>query len=144
MRYPDIKFVSVESGIGWIPFALETIDYQFMGNRVTEERPEFEMLPSEYFKRNVYACYWYEETAPRRLLDKVGVDNIMFETDFPHPSCLYGDEVPKRIEAGLGECEPEVRHKILWGHRVQQCRWRTGQRPSSRIRRGRLGCSYGS
>ncbi len=115
-RYPDIKFVSVESGIGWIPFALEALDYQFQGNRVAEERPEFEMLPSEYFRRNVYACYWFEETAPRRLLDKVGVDNIMFETDFPHPTSLYGDDVRARIDAGLGDCEPEVRHKILWAN----------------------------
>ena len=32
-RYPKIKFVSVESGIGWIPFVLEALDYQFLGNR---------------------------------------------------------------------------------------------------------------
>ena len=115
-RYPDIKFVSVESGVGWIPFMLEAIDYQFQGNRVAESRPDFEMLPSEYFRRNVYACYWFEETAPRRLLDKVGVDNIMFETDFPHPTSLYGDEVHARIAAGLSDCEPEVRHKILWAN----------------------------
>src|SRR6266511_2355289 len=84
-RYPKIKFVSVESGIGWIPFVLEALDYQFHGNDVAEEHPEFDLLPSEYFARNVYACYWFEQTAPRRLIDKVGVDNILFETDFPHP-----------------------------------------------------------
>ncbi|MGH7960257.1 MAG: amidohydrolase family protein [Candidatus Binatia bacterium] len=115
-RYPQIKFVSVESGVGWIPFVLEAMDYQFMGNRVREERPEFTMLPSEYFARNVYACYWFEQTAPRRLLDKVGVDNILFETDFPHPTSLYGDEVHRRIKGGLSDCEESVRRKILWGN----------------------------
>jgi uncharacterized protein len=45
-RYPRIKFVSVESGIGWIPFMLETLDYQFQGNSVAEEHPEFDRLPS--------------------------------------------------------------------------------------------------
>ncbi|MBM4256599.1 MAG: amidohydrolase [Deltaproteobacteria bacterium] len=113
-RYPKIKFVSVESGIGWIPFALEALDYQFMGNSVTEERPEFDMLPSQYFARNVYACYWFEQTAPRRLIDKVGVDNILFETDFPHPTSLYGEEVHARIKGGLSDCEESVRRKILW------------------------------
>lgn len=113
-RYPTIKFVSVESGIGWIPFALEALDYQFHGNSVAEEHPEFDLLPSEYFARNVYACYWFEQTAPRRLIDKVGVDNILFETDFPHPTSLYGDEVHKRIKAGLADCEEAVRRKILW------------------------------
>ena len=113
-RYPQIKFVSVESGIGWIPFVLEALDYQFRGNEVAEEHPEFDLLPSEYFARNVYACYWFEQTAPRRLIDKVGVDNILFETDFPHPTSLYGDEVHTRIKGGLSDCDESVRHKILW------------------------------
>ena len=106
-RHPNIKFVSVESGIGWIPFVLEALDYQFQGNGVAEEHPEFDLLPSEYFARNVYACYWFEQTAPRRLIDKVGVDNILFETDFPHPTSLYGDEVHARIKGGLSDCEEQ-------------------------------------
>jgi len=113
-RYPTIQFVSVESGIGWIPFVLEALDYQFTGNRVTEDRPEFDRLPSAYFTRNVFACYWFEQIAPRRLLDSVGVDNILFETDFPHPTSLYGEEVGRRIVSGLGDCDDLTRHKILW------------------------------
>jgi uncharacterized protein len=115
-RYPKIKFVSVESGIGWVPFVLEALDYQFKDNRVTEERPEFTMLPSEYFARNVYACYWFEQTAPRRLIDKVGIDNILFETDFPHPTSIYGKEVHARIKGGLSDCEADVQRKILWSN----------------------------
>ena len=113
-RYPTIKFVSVESGIGWIPFVLEALDYQFAGNRVSEERADLEMPPSEYFKRNVYGCYWFEQTAPQRLFDKVGVDNILFETDFPHPTSLFGDEVHARIKGGLSECDSITQRKILW------------------------------
>jgi predicted TIM-barrel fold metal-dependent hydrolase len=113
-RYPSIKFVSVESGIGWIPFMLEAMDYQFQGNSVTEEHPEFDRLPSEYFARNVYACYWFEQIAPRRLIDKIGADNILFETDFPHPTSLYGEEVHARIKGGLADCEESVRRNILW------------------------------
>lgn len=113
-RFPTIKFVSVESGVGWLPFVLEALDYQFKGNRVIEDRPDLKLLPSEYFARNVYACYWFEQTAPRHLLDVLGVDNIMFETDFPHPTSLYGDDVEACIETGLETCSEEVRRKILW------------------------------
>ena len=115
-RFPEIKFVSVESGIGWVPFVLEALDYQFKGNRVREERPDLKLLPSEYFKRNVYACYWFEQTAPRHLIDAVGVDNILFETDFPHPTSLYGDDVHRCIETGLVSCNEETKRKILWGN----------------------------
>jgi uncharacterized protein len=115
-KFPTIKFVSVESGIGWIPFLLEALDYQFEGNSVRSERPDLDMLPSEYFHRNVYSCYWFEQVAPTRLLDKVGVDNILFETDFPHPTSLFGQEIEKRIAGGLGGCAPSVKEKILWGN----------------------------
>ncbi len=118
-RYPKIKFVSVESGIGWIPFMLEAMDYQFQGNAVAEEHPEFDRLPSEYFARNVYACYWFEQVAPRRLIDKIGADRVMFETDFPHPTSLYGEEVHARIKGGLSDCEESVRRKILWDNAQQ-------------------------
>jgi predicted TIM-barrel fold metal-dependent hydrolase len=115
-RYPKIKFVSVESGIGWIPFVLEALDYQFKANGVAEEHPEFDRLPSEYFARNVYACYWFEQTAPQRLIDKIGADKILFETDFPHPTSLYRDEVQTCIEGALSGCDESMRRKILWGN----------------------------
>jgi predicted TIM-barrel fold metal-dependent hydrolase len=116
IRYPTIKFVSVESGIGWIPFVLEQLDYQFEGNEVRKYFPKFEMLPSEYFRRNIYACYWYEKVAPQRLLHAIGVDNIMFETDFPHPTSIYGKDVAARVEESLSGVDPVIRHKILFGN----------------------------
>ncbi|MHB8464593.1 MAG: amidohydrolase family protein [Acidimicrobiales bacterium] len=111
-RFPDLKFVSVESGIGWIPFVLEAVDHSYL-----EARPgrssEWDLLPSEYFSRQVYACYWFETTAPTALLDHIPVDNILFETDFPHPTCLFGD-VRERIDASLANASATDRHKILW------------------------------
>ena len=48
------------------------------------------------------------------MIDVVGVDNILFETDFPHPTSLYGDDVHRCIETGLASVSDTVRHKILW------------------------------
>ena len=42
---------------------------------------EFTLKPSEYFARQVYACYWFEEYAPAQMLDKIPVDNVLFETE---------------------------------------------------------------
>ncbi len=112
-RFPDLRVVSVESGIGWIPFVLEAVDHSYLEGR-KDRTSEWELLPSEYFARQVYACYWFETVAPRRLLDEIPVDNILFETDFPHPTCLYGPSVREKIELGLGEAPPDVRRKFLW------------------------------
>ncbi len=111
-RFPDLDFVSVESGIGWAPFMLEAVDYSYLEAMEKGQRL-WDLMPSDYFKRQVYTCYWFEEIAPRRMLDLLNVDRILFETDFPHPTCLYGN-VHERIEAGLGGQPPEVRRKILW------------------------------
>jgi predicted TIM-barrel fold metal-dependent hydrolase len=112
-RFPALRFVSVESGIGWIPFLLEAADHCFGYSQVRRERPEFELLPSEYFHRQVYGCYFFEELAPQRLIDRIGVDNVLFETDYPHPVCLYGN-VREKIDAGLAEQTPAVRRKLLF------------------------------
>ena len=112
-RHPRLRVVSVESGIGFIPFILEAADYAFSYSRVARERPEFTMLPSEYFRRQVYACYFFEEHAPRELLPRIGVDNVLFETDYPHPICLYGN-VRAKADAGLAGQPEAVRHKVLF------------------------------
>lgn len=112
-RFPNLKFVSVESGIGWIPFLLEAADWHFIEGDVRATRPEFEELPSFYYYRQVYASYWFEKIAPLRTLDHVGYDNIIFETDFPHPTCLQGDAVRSAI-SNLDDVPEEARRKILY------------------------------
>ena len=112
-RFPDLKFISVESGIGFIPFVLEAADYTYEYGKIWLQRPEFTLRPSEYFARQVYGCYIFEELAPKRLLDVIGPDNVLFETDYPHPICLHGN-VREKIDSALGEATPEVQKKLLW------------------------------
>ena len=113
-RFPTLRFVSVESGVGWLPFLLESADYQFKAMAVAGERKDFKMLPSEYFKRQVYACCWFETITSDAIVDRIGEDNIMFETDFPHPTSIYGDEVQETIDKRLGSLSDSVRHKLIW------------------------------
>ncbi|MEE3332531.1 MAG: amidohydrolase family protein [Myxococcota bacterium] len=110
-RYPGLKVVSVESGIGWIPFMLEALDYEWNETRSGDEC-KLSMPPSEYFRRQVYGCFWFEKVAPNKLVDAIGEDNLLFETDFPHPTCLYPDvaEYLAEITADWSETR---RRKIL-------------------------------
>jgi predicted TIM-barrel fold metal-dependent hydrolase len=113
-RFPDLKFVSVESGIGWLPFMLEATDYSWLGAfRPGRQRTLTDVLPSDLFQRQVFVTYWFECMAPKHLLDLIPVDNIMFETDFPHTACLFGN-IQQTIAAGLGDVDMAVRRKILW------------------------------
>jgi predicted TIM-barrel fold metal-dependent hydrolase len=113
-RYPDLRVVSVESGIGWLPFALEAIDYQFVEGGGTRTRPEFDRLPSEYFAGQVSITFWFEKYAVRELVGKsIPAESVMFETDFPHPTCLYGN-VHEHIEASMLGVPDEIRRMLLW------------------------------
>jgi len=89
-RFPKLKMVSVESGIGWLPFILETMDYELWENAPVQAA-ELSRMPSEYFKDHWYATFWFERAGIAEAIESVGADHLLFETDFPHPTCVYPD-----------------------------------------------------
>jgi predicted TIM-barrel fold metal-dependent hydrolase len=100
-RHPTVQFVSVESGIGWIPFFLQSLDYQLEQSTPGVYGTKLSLTPTEYFKRQMHACFWFEEAGVPEAVAALGDTNVMFETDFPHPTCLYPD--------GLGIASAAVR-----------------------------------
>jgi len=106
-HFPGLKFVSVESGIGWVLFLTEALDYQKI--EIAETR-KMQMSALEYFRKHFYACFWFERANILETLKQVGIDNCLFETDFPHPTSLYPiDNLEERL-AGL---TAEERNKVL-------------------------------
>ena len=88
-RFPRLRFVSVESGVGWLPFMLEALDWMWAECRVRDEHPEYDLLPSEYFRRQIYGCFWFEHGASlSAAIETIGADNLLYETDFPHPTSM--------------------------------------------------------
>jgi predicted TIM-barrel fold metal-dependent hydrolase len=119
VRWPQLKFVSVESGIGWIPYVLERIDFQLgepvPGGVDLKDRPS----ARELFRRNVYACFWFEQSGPQHLLEDLGVENVMFESDFPHPTCLYPNPVESALEQlEVGGHSEDVIRKVMGGNAI--------------------------
>ncbi len=110
-RFPKVKVVSVESGIGWIPFMLETLDYEWSETNSQAELA-LPMKPSDYFRRQIYGCFWFERTGPKDLVRQIGEDNLLFETDFPHPTCLYPG-VQDHLADVTADWSETTRRKIL-------------------------------
>ncbi|MFT3851338.1 MAG: amidohydrolase family protein [Ilumatobacteraceae bacterium] len=108
-RHPNLKFVSVESGIGWIPFALEAMDWQWKNCAVSAEHPEYDLLPSEYFRRQLFGCFWFERDSATHAIEQLGSDCVMFETDFPHPTA----QVPGPATTAV---EPQQYLADVFGH----------------------------
>ena len=112
-RHPNLKMVSVESGIGWVPFMLEAMDYELEEN-APKCFDKLQKLPSEYFRDNWYATFWFETGRGdlQHLIDAVGEDNVMFETDFPHPTCLHPNPV-EMVTEKIATLRPETQRKVM-------------------------------
>jgi predicted TIM-barrel fold metal-dependent hydrolase len=112
-RYPKLKIVSAESGIGWIPFLLEAMDFQFREIVThTDELALAKRRPSEYFHDHMFAMFWFETIGAERLLDAIGINNVLVETDVPHPTCFYPGAREHFAEV-LSGISPEGRKRIV-------------------------------
>ena len=109
-RFPKLKVFFAETRLGWVPFWMEHADLWYKRHiDWTEEYLGFKplkQLPSEYIKEHVYWSVQYEKVAVE-LRHHVGVDRIMFATDFPHIECEWPDTRPlvEEIYAGVPEDE---------------------------------------
>ncbi len=109
-NYPGLKIVSVESGVGWIPYLLEALEYMSAENGVSQER-----TMKQIFHEHIYGCTFFERDSLIATVRQLGADNIMFETDFPHPACLYPDPLEFLADT-IAQLTPEERFKIFSGN----------------------------
>ena len=112
-KYPQIKIFSAESGIGWVPFLLEAMEYQ-LDEMVTDpaELSLQKRRPTEYFRDHIFVSFWFEKVGPAKLVEDIGVNNVMLETDIPHPTCIY-PQARERLAAAVAPLSPEVRRRVV-------------------------------
>ena len=117
-RFPRLKFVSVESGYGYVPYLLEALDWQWLNGGARQEFPD-RLMPSEYFRRQMYGTIWFEKLSLERLID-LYPDNVMFETDFPHPTSLspgpasYTGSPKEVVEKNMIDLPEDIQRKLLY------------------------------
>ncbi|HWS44651.1 MAG TPA: amidohydrolase family protein [Acidimicrobiia bacterium] len=98
-RFPELQVCWIETGVGWIPHFLECLDDRWWRNRVWGDLP-LEEPPSFYWHRNNAASFIIDHSGVE-LRNRVGVENMMWSSDYPH----HGNDWPysrKVIEAMMG------------------------------------------
>jgi uncharacterized protein len=110
-KYPKLKIGLIESGSGWVPFVLEAMTHQLEEFRTAENRG-LQLRPKEYFRKHFWVTFWFESFAPKHMLEEIGVDRVLFETDFPHPTSLYPG-VQKKLVDTLGGYDYATRKRVL-------------------------------
>jgi predicted TIM-barrel fold metal-dependent hydrolase len=118
VRYPSLKLAYSEGQIGWIPYILERADQVWEDHRawagVAQQIPE---PPSTYYYRNMFGCF-FKDHHGLESLDRVGVDNITFETDYPHTDSTWphSKEVAEELTEGLPD---DAVYKIMRGNAIR-------------------------
>lgn len=121
-RFPTLSFVSVESGVGWLPYALSALDWQWKNCGVGRENPEYELLPSEYFQRQIYGCFWFEDQTIEHTVAAIGAGNLLYETDYPHPTSMSPGPASaavrpdQYIASSLSVLSPDDKDKVLFSN----------------------------
>ena len=82
-RFDKLKVVFVEPGIGWVSWWLYIVDD--LRARQGYEFPALKKAPSEYFRRNVFLTFIDEPDVVRHAHDRLGINNVMWSSDYPHP-----------------------------------------------------------
>jgi predicted TIM-barrel fold metal-dependent hydrolase len=82
VRHPGLIMVGGEVGAGWLPYLLQELDDRYRRNRFWCE-VNLDMLPSEYVRRNWKVGFLRDHYGVRNC-DAVGVENMMWCSDFPH------------------------------------------------------------
>jgi len=108
-RHPNLRFVLAEAQIGWLPYAVQQADRSYRRGMESKGGVEFgplKLMPSEVFRRQVYATYEQDQCG-LYLLDFFGEGHVMWASDYPHPASTWPNslEIVERETAHLSNAQ---------------------------------------
>ena len=117
-RFPRLKLLILEANSGWVPFWLNRLEKYCEGRQSVffDEHP-LGCTPQEYFLRQCAVAADADEPSIKYVVDYIGDDNIVFNTDYPHPDAPATNEpLANMMEQPLSE---DTKRKILWDNSVK-------------------------
>ena len=120
VKHPDLKVVFVEPGLGWVSYYLH-----FLDDMVLRQGYEFPILggelPSFYYYRNMAMTFIDEPDPIRHLLPRLGVENVMWSSDYPHPVSCWpkSQSIVEELFDGFSEADRDLmvcgNAERIWG-----------------------------
>ena len=116
-QFPNLKLLYAESQIGWIPYFIERADDTWRTHQWAQGEKRIPKPPSHYYKKHVYSCF-FKDTVGIDLLDRIGEDNVLFETDYPHQDGTFPNTLAIAEEL-FGHLEQETIDKIARNNAIK-------------------------
>jgi predicted TIM-barrel fold metal-dependent hydrolase len=116
-RFPKLKLLYAECQIGWIPFILERADDAWLTHLWAHDDRLGGELPSSYYADHVYSCF-FKDNVGIDMLDRIGADQILFETDYPHMDGTWPN-TPKVAAELFGHLDQVTVDKIARGNAIK-------------------------
>jgi predicted TIM-barrel fold metal-dependent hydrolase len=116
-RFPKLKLLWAESQIGWIPYLLERLEEAYHVHQWAQNEYRLPNPPSYYYLNNCFGCF-FKDAVGIDLIDKVGVDNILFETDYPHQDGTF-PRSRQVAEETFGHLDQDAVYKIARGNAIR-------------------------
>ena len=113
-RYPNIRIAFGECGIGWLPYALDRMDFEWED---MFQDIGLKMKPSDYWRRQCKATFQFD-TVGARMLDLIGVESVMWGSDYPHGDGVWPDS-DEYIEQQFAHLPADVNRKITCDNAVE-------------------------
>jgi len=123
-RFPKLTIYWAENNVGWLPYFYEQIDHEYTVNRFWADHylglPKLNRLPSEYLKEHAYWGF-FEDHVGVRLRHEVGVDRMMWSTDFPHIVTRWPNSL-KVLDSQMEGVPEDERRKMVAENAVKYFR----------------------
>jgi predicted TIM-barrel fold metal-dependent hydrolase len=109
-RHPDLRFVFLEAGGGWVPYWLARLDHQV--SSYGGYAPRMQLTPSEYFARQCWISFELDETTLPALAPHTGTERIVWGSDYPHADSTFPGALDE-LRATIAPLDDAAQARVL-------------------------------
>jgi predicted TIM-barrel fold metal-dependent hydrolase len=112
VRHPNIKICLSEGGIAWVPGLLDRLDHVGRYQELYGTWEGIDIPPADVLRRNFWFCA-IEDPTTFRVADRVGEDNLLVESDYPHLDSTWPN-TQQIVDESISGLSPDAIRKISW------------------------------
>lgn len=118
-RLPDLRIFFAETRLGWVPFWMNEADFWYERHRHWAQRylgfKPLKRKPSEYMQEHFLFSVQGPELVAIELRHHLGIEHIMFATDFPHIECEWPNTKPT-LDCLMAGVSADEKYQIVAGN----------------------------